>query len=179
MKLKIFLIFAVIAMLKTNLSLADCPDMLNHEFKKLHSSETVDLCMTSNAKAILFVNTASHCGFTGQFKDLEALHLEFASQGLVIMGFPSNDFRQEASEEQTVAQICYINYGVTFDMTAPISVRGDDAHPLFQYLAGESSQPRWNFNKYLFDPINQTVIHFGAATNPQSDQITTAIEALL
>jgi glutathione peroxidase len=169
----------MVLLLNTSLSLADCPDFLQHEFNKLHSAETVNLCMASNAKAILFVNTASHCGYTGQFKDLEALHQKFSSQGLVIIGFPSNDFRQEASNEEKVAKVCYVNYGVTFNMTAPISVRGDKAHPLFQTLAEASSQPRWNFNKYLYDPKSQTVTHYGAATNPQSHQLTGAIESLL
>ena len=163
----------------SNPSFANCPDMLDHEFDRLHSSETVNLCSAADAKAILFVNTASHCGFTGQFEGLEALHQKFGSEGLSIIGFPSNDFRQEASDEAQTAKICYVNYGVTFDMTAPISVKGEDAHPLFKSLAESTKEPSWNFNKYLYNPVDQSVTHYGSRTKPQSDELVTAIEQIL
>lgn len=158
---------------------ANCPDILNHEFRKLHSADTFDLCEVNEAKAVLIVNTASHCGFTGQFSGLEALHQKYREQGLVVLGFPSNDFRQEAGDESATANVCYINYGVTFGMSSPISVRGDSAHPLFRELADRTREPSWNFNKYLLNPNDQSVIHFGSSTKPESDKLVSAVEALL
>ena len=166
-------------LLKTNVSSAACPDLLNYQFKKLHSSETLNLCNAAEAKAVLFINTASNCGFTGQFKDLEVLSQRYMDQGLVLIGFPSNDFRQEEKEEEDVAKVCYVYYGVSFDMPAPISVKGKDAHPLFQSLAKATKKPRWNFNKYLYDPKIGTVTHYGAMTKPLSKKLINDIEALL
>ncbi len=160
-------------------SAEDCPQILQYEFQKLHSAEQVQLCDASGAKAVLMVNTASHCGFTGQFSELEKLHQRYADRGLVIVGFPSNDFRQEASDESKTAEVCYINYGVTFTMVSPQSVRGDSAHPLFKLLAEKSEQPRWNFNKYLVNPVDQSVVYYGSTTKPTSDTLVDAIEALL
>ena len=159
---------------------ANCPELFQHDFRKLHSSENMNLCETvANAKAVLVVSTASHCGFTGQFKGLEALHQQYSDRGLVVVGLPSNDFRQESKDESKTAEVCYLNYGVTFAMTAPVSVVGKSVHPLFHELAQASREPGWNFNKYLIDPDSQAVRHFGSMKRPGSSAITGAIEALL
>ena len=129
----------------------ECPAHLDVTLKKLRSNETLNLCEAFPGRPLLIVNTASHCGFTPQFKSLEAIHGRFADKGLVVLGFPSDDFRQEADTEEKTAEICYINYGVTFTMFAPLSVKGETAHPLFKELARQSRAPGWNFTKYLVD----------------------------
>jgi glutathione peroxidase len=160
-------------------SAAECPEFLDQDFRKLHSSDTVNLCEAFSGKPLLIVNTASHCGFTYQFEGLERLHKTFADRGLVVLGFPSDDFRQEADDEETTAKICYVNYGVTFTMMAPIKVTGTEAHPLFQELATRSAAPNWNFNKYLVDSSGKVVRHFRSSTEPGSDDMLRSIEGLL
>lgn len=156
-----------------------CVTHLDHEFRKLHSKETVNLCAEYAGKPLLIINTASHCGFTPQFKGLEALHKMYDDKGLVVLGFSSNDFRQEARSEEKAAEVCYLNYGVTFTMLAPISVTGATAHPLFKELARQSDAPNWNFNKYLVSPTGEVVRHFGSATAPDSPVLIQSIEELL
>jgi glutathione peroxidase len=158
---------------------AACPEFLNHEFRKLHSSDSVNLCSAYAGKPLLIVNTASHCGFTPQFKGLEALHRKYRERGLVVVGFPSDDFNQEAKNQAETADICYINYGVTFTMLAPSSVTGKDANPVFQELDRRTQEPTWNFNKYLVDADGKVVQHFDSEVAPDSAQLTTAIEQLL
>lgn len=156
-----------------------CPAHFDHELRRLHSSETVNLCEALAGRPVLIVNTASHCGFTPQFKGLEALHRTYADKGLVVVGFPSNDFRQAARDEEKAAEVCYANYGVTFTMLSPVKVRGDDAHPLFVELARQSSAPGWNFNKYVVDREGRVVEHFGSFTGPDSEKMREAIERVL
>jgi glutathione peroxidase len=104
-----------------------CPAFLDHEFQKLHSAERVNLCKAFGGKPLLIVNTASHCGYTPQFKGLEALHEKYRDRGLVVIGFPSDDFQQEAKDEAETAQVCFMNYGVTFTMLSPLPVKGATA----------------------------------------------------
>ena len=172
-------ILVVTLPLTSGLANASCPQELDHTFTKLHSSESYSLCDAASAPAILVVNTASHCGFTPQFQGLETLHQTYAKDGLVIVGFPSNDFNQEAATEAETAKICYINNGVTFTMTSPVSVKGSSAHPLFQHLAEQTRSPNWNFNKYLINTKTGEVVHFGSQAKPQDPAITKQIEALL
>ncbi len=160
-------------------ALASCPDYLNQEMRKLHSKDAVNLCTVQDGKPMLVVNTASHCGFTKQFKGLEALNKKYAEQGLVVVGFASDDFRQEADTEEEAADICYVNYGVTFTMLAPTAVRGDDANPIFRELARQSDAPSWNFNKYLVDKDGKVLQHFGSRTSPDDEELVQAIEKAL
>lgn len=154
-------------------------ELLNHELRRLHANEVVDLRDRFEGKPLLFVNTASHCGFTGQFEGLEALHQRYKDRGLMVVGFPSNSFRQESSDEAETARVCFYNFGVTFDMFSPIDVRGDDVHPIFQELARQSRAPRWNFYKYLIDRDGNVVDVFPSTTRPDSAQVRRAIERLL
>ncbi len=158
---------------------ASCPSWLNHSMKKLHSSETLNLCETTANKPVLLVNTASHCGFTYQFGGLEKLYQRYKDQGLVIVGFPSNAFHQEAKNSAETASVCYKNYGVTFLMTEEISVKGGDTHPIFQHLAATQAKPSWNFNKYLVDKNGNVVKHFSSQVKPESAELTKAIEDVL
>ena len=158
---------------------AACPDYLNQEMRKLHSKEMVNLCEVSAGKPMLIINTASHCGYTKQFKGLEALNKQYGDDGLQVVGFASNDFRQEAKDEEKAAEVCYVNYGVTFTMLAPSHVRGDEANPVFQELARQSKQPDWNFNKYLLDGQGNVVGHFGSNTTPDNAALRSAIESVL
>ena len=103
------------------------------EYRKLHSKDSVDICALMENKTVLVVNTASHCGFTSQFKELEALHKKYKDKGLVIVGFASDDFKQEDADEEKAAEICYLNYGVTFTMLSPTAVTGDKANAQTAY----------------------------------------------
>ncbi len=158
---------------------ANCASLFAHKMKKLHSNESVDLCQLTKGKAVLVVNTASHCGYTGQFKGLEALHKQYADKGLVLMGFASDDFFQEADDEAETAKVCYVNYGVTFTMLAPSSVRGDDANPVFKSINQKSSKPSWNFTKYLIDDQGQVVQRFSSGVKPSAVELNSAIEKTL
>ena len=163
----------------TAIAKATCPAFLDHEFKKLRSSDSVNLCSAYAGKPLLVVNTASHCGYTPQFKGLEALHRKYRERGLVVVGFPSDDFNQEAKDQAETADICYINYGVTFTMLAPSSVTGKNANPVFRELDRRTQEPTWNFNKYLVSADGKVVQHFDSEVAPESARLTAAIEQLL
>lgn len=167
------------AVLWSSNAVAECPAYLNHDLQKLHSSERVNICKAYAGKPLLIVNTASHCGFTGQFKGLQALHEKYKDQGLVVLGFPSNDFNQEAKDAEKTAEICYINYGVKFTMLSESAVKGDKANPVFKELARQTKAPSWNFNKYLVKPDGTVVKHFASGTSPESADMTQAIEGVL
>ena len=159
--------------------LAACPDFLNQDVKPLGKTDTVNLCERYAGKPMLIVNTASHCGFTPQFKGLEKLYKAYRDKGFVVAGFPSDDFKQEADSATETAKVCYVNYGVTFDMYSEVHVKGSDAHPLFRELGAKTEEPSWNFNKYLVDKDGNVVAHFGSMTSPEDKDLQEAIEKLL
>jgi glutathione peroxidase len=156
-----------------------CPAFFNQDFRKLHSSQSVNLCKEYAGKPMLIVNTASHCGFTPQFKGLEAVHAKYKSRGLVVVGFSSDDFNQEDKDESKAADTCFLNYGVTFTMLAPQHVKGAEANAVFKELAKQSSEPKWNFNKYLVTPDGKVSQYFDSKVTPESEQFTAAVEKIL
>ena len=159
---------------------AACPDYLNQTLRKLHSKEQINLCSLYRPGApILIVNTASHCGYTKQFKGLEALYQTYKNKGLVVLGFPSNTFKQEEDNEMGTATVCYENYGVTFAMFEKVEVRGSGAHPLFAYLGGKTKAPSWNFNKYLLVGDKPVISHFGSNEEPMGGDLENAIKKAL
>lgn len=153
--------------------------LFDHQLRRLHSEETVDLAQRFGGQPVLVVNTASHCGFTGQFEGLEALHRQYKDKGLKLAGFSSDDFKQEAKDEAEAAEVCFVNFGVSFDMFAPIHVRGPNAHPLFREIARQSEAPRWNFHKYLIDRNGKVVAAFPSRVAPDAPELRKAIEKVL
>ncbi|WP_323002021.1 glutathione peroxidase [Denitromonas sp.] len=150
-----------------------------HALRRLHSGEVVRLADRFAGQPVLIVNTASHCGYTGQFRALEAIHQRYKDRGLRVVGFASDDFDQEADNEAKAAEVCFVNFGVTFDMFAPIHVRGARAHPLFRELAHRSEAPAWNFHKYLIDRDGRVVATFPSRVEPDAAEVRAAIERLL
>jgi glutathione peroxidase len=165
--------------LLTAAATAGCPEFLNHDFTKLRSHDTVNLCRLSEGKPLLIVNTASHCGYTPQFKGLEALHRAYSPKGLVVVGFPSDDFHQEAKDADETAEVCFVNYGVTFTMLAASPVRGAAANAVFKELNRRTVEPSWNFNKYLVSADGKSIQHFDSTVTPESDALKKAIESAL
>jgi glutathione peroxidase len=156
-----------------------CPAFLNQEYRKLHSSDSVNLCTLVAGKPMLIVNTASHCGFTPQFKGLEEAYQKYKARGLVVVGFSSDDFNQEAKDEAEAATMCFINYGVKFTMLAPQHVKGPEANVVFKELARQTQEPKWNFNKYLVTADGRVAQYFDSAVAPDSRQFNEAVEKLL
>lgn len=137
-------------------------------------------------KVLLLVNTASKCGLTPQYGELEQLYLKYKDQGLVIIGFPSNDFAgQEPLSSDKAEEFCQINYGVSFTITEKIHVKGEQQHPIFSFLSNRSENgkvnvsPKWNFQKYLIDKNGHVIDYFLPITTPLSRKIQKAIEKLL
>ena len=158
---------------------ASCPALLRHTVPRLQDEKPQALCQYAG-KVLLVVNTASYCGFTSQFEGLQALNAKYAARGLVVLGFPSNDFKQEDADAKKTADVCFSTYGVKFPMFMSIPVRGTDAHPLFAQLAQATGQaPSWNFNKYLVDRSGKAIAHFGSTTGPTSGSLVAATEKAL
>ncbi|GAA73883.1 MULTISPECIES: glutathione peroxidase [Pseudoalteromonas] len=152
-----------------------CDDFTNVDIRKLRSKESINLCDYKN-KPLLIVNTASNCGFTPQFESLEKLHKTYKDEGLVVLGFPSDDFFQEEDNEKETAKVCFINYGVTFPMFATSEVRGSDANPIFKHLNEQTSSPNWNFYKYLVSADRKTILRFNSKVKPDSEKMIKAVE---
>ncbi|KPQ30514.1 MAG: glutathione peroxidase [Marinobacter excellens HL-55] len=158
---------------------AECPAFLDHDQRKLHSKDSVNLCDLAAGQPMLVVNTASRCGYTGQFEGLEALHKRYQPDGLVVVGFASDDFRQEASSEEEAAEVCFVNFGVTFTMIAPGPVTGSAANPVFREVNRQSQPPRWNFTKYVVNRDGKVTASFPSQVRPDDPQLIEAVESVL
>ena len=154
----------------------ECPSVLKHMKRKLNSQETVNLCKEYQGKTVLFVNTASYCGFTPQFEGLEALYSQYKEKDFVVLGFPSHDFNQEDKDESKTAELCELTYGVKFPMFEALSVKGDDADPLFKMLSTQSGvEVKWNFYKYLMDKSGK-VTGYSSYTKPDDPKFIADLE---
>ena len=131
-------------------------------------------------KVVLVINTASKCGFTGQYKGLQKLYDDFKNEGLVVFGVPSTDFRQEYKDSQSIQKFCELNFGINFPMSEVTHVIGKNAHPFYSWLSQEYNfTPRWNFNKVLIDKNGDVVNTFGSMVKPGSKKMIEPIIALL
>jgi len=153
-----------------------CPALLNHSFPRLQDEKPQSLCQYSG-KVILVVNTASYCGFTPQYKGLETIYSKYKDRGFVVLGFPSNDFAQEKSNNQDIADFCENTFGVKFPMFTKTSVTGDSAVPFFKQLSQDPGQrPKWNFYKYLIGRDGKLIDSYNSMTGPESKSLVQAIE---
>jgi glutathione peroxidase len=158
---------------------AVCPALLQHTFPRLQDEKPQPLCQYSG-KVLLVVNTASYCGFTPQYEGLEKLHAKYKDQGLVVLGFPSNDFAQEKGSNKEIADFCENTFGVKFPMFGMSSVRGGDANPLYRQLSAQTGrQPLWNFHKYLIGRDGKVVANYSSMTTPDDPALVRALERQL
>lgn len=158
---------------------AACPALLQHTFPRLQDEKPQSLCQYSG-KVLLVVNTASFCGFTPQYEGLEKLHAKYRERGLVVLGFPSNDFAQEKGSNKEIAEFCENTFGVKFPMFAKTAVRGSDANPLFRELAAQTGRaPLWNFHKYLIGRDGKVVAQYSSLTRPDDATLVRALEQQL
>jgi glutathione peroxidase len=158
---------------------AACPAVLQHTFARLQDEKPQSLCQYGG-RVLLVVNTASYCGFTPQYQGLEQLYERYRERGLVVLGFPSNDFAQEKGSNREIAEFCENTFGVKFPMFAKSAVRGSDANPLFRELARQTGrQPLWNFHKYLIGRDGKVVAHYSSLTRPDDAALVKSIEQQL
>lgn len=176
---KSLVLFGLLCFSQSSLA-SSCPDLLKFMKRKLNSQETVNMCQAYSGKTVLFVNTASYCGFTKQFEGLEALYSKYKDDDFVVLGFPSHDFNQEDKDEGKTAELCELTYGVKFPMFEAVAVRGDDVDPLYRMLAKKSgTTPKWNFYKYLMDKNGNIVDSYTPYTKPTDEKFIKTIEATI
>lgn len=169
----------VVALTSSPAMAADCPSMLNYKFKSLQGKPQ-DLCQY-RGKVVLVVNTASFCGYTEQYKGLQAIYDKYRERGLVVIGFPANDFgRQEPGSNAEVADFCERTYKVKFPMMEKTSVVAPQANPLHEALfKATGERPKWNFHKYLISANGANVQSFDSKVAPESEQLVRQIENAL
>ena len=157
-------------------------DKVLYDFKiESITGDVIDLNEFQN-KVVLITNTASYCGFTKQYSDLQKLWQKYKEEGLIVLGVPSNSFNQEKSNEKDVKDFCEVNFNINFPMTKITEVKGDDAHEIFKWAKknyGKSAVPKWNFHKILINKKGKVEDTFASFTNPMSNKITSKIESLL
>ena len=157
--------------ISTMANAATCPEIYNHQITTLQG-EKINLCDYQD-KPILVVNTASKCGFTPQFEALEGLYSKYKAQGLLVIGFPSNDFRQDPGDNKAIGDFCKMTYGVKFPMSTKSAVTGANANPFYKQLAAKSgTAPQWNFYKYVIAPGGKQVTAFESTVSPDSAELT-------
>ena len=179
-KLKTVSIAFTTLVLLNSTAIAGCPTNLDFTKRYLASEQSVHLCEAYAGKVLLVVNTASYCGFTRQFRGLENLYQQYRNAGLVVLGFPSNDFFQEPRSEDNVKKFCSLTYNVKFPMFEKTRVAKRHADPFYQALANQSGDyPRWNFHKYLLDRQGNVVASYGSSVEPDDESLISTIESYL
>ena len=158
----------------------ECPALLKQDFTKLQDGQPMPLCQYAG-KVILVVNTASYCGFTSQYDGLEKLYARLKDKGLVVLGFPSNDFgEQEPGSEKEIADVCRLTYGVEFPMVGKTVVKGRNANPFYLKLAEMTgSRPKWNFHKYLISRDATQIVAYSSFTRPDDRDLVKKIDEFL
>ena len=158
----------------------ECPALLRHSFNSLQTGQPQSLCQYQG-KVLLVVNTASFCGFTGQYEGLENVYDKYKSRGLVVVGFPSNDFgEQEPGSSKEIADFCRTTYGIKFPMMAKTDIAAPKTHAFYKQLIAKSgAAPKWNFHKYLIDRNGTTVESFDTRTAPDDRRLIAQIERRL
>lgn len=160
-------------------SAAACPKVLQHTVARLQDEKPQNLCQYAG-QVVVVVNTASFCGFTSQYKGLEALHAKYKDRGLVVLGFPSNDFSQEPESNAKIADFCENTFGVKFPMFVKTTVKGSGALPLYKQLAEQTgTTPKWNFYKYIISRDGKDIQSFSSMTGPQDKSFVQEIEKQL
>ena len=171
-------IYILLLVITTNESVMADNSIYQYNFVDI-DGKTLNL-QEFKGKPILLVNTASKCGFTPQYGDLQKLFENYRESDLVFVATPSNDFKQELSSEEEIKKYCLINYGVSFRVTEIIKLKGNDAHPLFKWIKEDYNQePKWNFYKYLFNRDGQLVESWSSMTKPTNSKILKSINKIL
>ncbi len=174
----------ILSILTTTAAIGQTKQMKTvHDFKvKTLEGKEFDLA-SLKGKKVMIVNTASECGYTPQYADLEKLYKTYKDKNFVVVGFPSNDFgAQEPGSNEQIREFCSKNFGVSFPMMEKITVKGDDRHPLYAYLTSKSlngvedSEVKWNFQKYLVDENGKLVEVLGSKVNPMDEKVKNWIE---
>ncbi len=173
------IVFGFVLGLFASVAGAACTPLLDHTFPSL-MDQPQRLCQYQG-KVVLVVNTASKCGYTPQYEGLEKLYRRYRDRGLVVLGFPANDFGgQEPGSNKEIADFCQVNYGVSFPMFAKTGVVARNANPFYARLAGKTGKrPEWNFHKYLIDRSGEKVLSFDTRVEPSDRRLVAEIERLL
>ncbi|HNV59914.1 MAG TPA: glutathione peroxidase [Rhodoferax sp.] len=159
---------------------ATCPALLQHQFPRLQDDAPQNLCQYAG-KVLLVVNTASYCGFTGQYQGLEAMYAKYQARGLVVLGFPSNEFgKQEPGTSREIADFCFNTYGVKFPMFAKSDVKGVERNALYSdFFKATKAEPRWNFHKFLVDRNGKVAASYASNVEPDNSNLVAALEKAL
>ena len=178
--IRAFVVLTLLAGLAPGASAADCPPLLRHTFNQLQTGQSQSLCQYQG-KVLLIVNVASKCGYTPQYEGLEALYRKYKDRGLVVIGFPSNEFGgQEPGTNKEIAEFCRTTYGVQFPLYEKTTVTGVGTNPLYAELVRATGQkPKWNFHKYLVDRNGNAVASYVSDVEPESRELVSRVESLL
>ena len=172
---------ALLSLAMGSVAVANETSLLDHDFRRLASDDVVNLADQFEGQVVLVVNTASKCGNTPQYEGLENLYAEYQDQGLVVLGFPSNDFfGQEPGTEAEIQEFCRLTYSIQFPMFEKTSVTEGDAHPFFEALADAAgTYPTWNFHKYLIGRDGEVIAEFSPRTQPYDEALIESINTAL
>ncbi len=181
MKKKIFIILVIIMFNFNSTSYAKYKKLFFDLSIKSNNGDILNLKDYKN-NVVLIVNTASYCGFTNQYADMQKLWDKYKDKGLLVLGVPSNSFNQEKNDDSEVKKFCEVNFNINFPLTSITSVKGDDAHEIYKWARenhGKSAIPKWNFHKILVNKDGKVAETYSSFTNPTSKKVISKIETLL